>query len=84
MLLDCMYDTNCSNGGSSNCYCGTGDCPAGGANGACLLQVQAASEGTTFADVSGRFLDLTYAVGWATNRIDNGNTSGCSGVCGSF
>jgi hypothetical protein len=80
-LVDCMYDTGCHVDGASDCYCGTGDCASGGANGPCLLWMQAAAEGTLFDEVGARFANLSYAIGWATNRIDTGRISGCTAVC---
>jgi hypothetical protein len=70
-LMTCMLETRCYDVDGSfdavNCYCGTGNCQLGGqpggANGACVEQVEAGAESTEYAVVTSNFYDQAYAVG---------------------
>ncbi len=74
-LIDCSEATQCAKGSlaaGETCYCGTAgttDCISGSANGACKAQSEAAAESTNGLTVGQRWLNPSYAVGFAGQFI---------------
>lgn len=71
-VVSCAYASNCAYGanGLSTCFCGSAssdDCVTTGpaADAKCGAQVQKAGRTTSVVDLSTRFSDLAYPLGWA-------------------
>jgi hypothetical protein len=74
-LVDCMLETGCAKAAGElvDCYCGTSGTAcqtAGGANGECKDQIEAAAESTDFGDIGARFGDPLFALGRAQIVFD--------------
>jgi len=91
-LVECMRRTNCaqdSPGATSpvrGCFCGsasTPDCkdPLKGPKGPCAEEVGAAAESMALLDVSSRWNLGNYALGMASNIVQNCDTDVCPAEC---
>jgi hypothetical protein len=78
-VVTCGRTSGCT---GQACYCGTtsGLGCLNGANGPCKTQIERAAESTSAITISGRQMNLTYAIGRA-NAVSTCSVSNCSTPC---
>jgi hypothetical protein len=87
-VVDCAYQNGCGGAprGLSACYCGSADETSCIMNGPaedakCVPQIKAASRTELNTDISMRFSDFAYPLGWALNLLDCDHKY-CAATCG--
>lgn len=86
-VLRCAYTKKCGFGAAdtSECYCGTAsieDCfsPMNAGNGPCKPEIEQACRSKNLDDISARYSDKAYPMGWAADLIDCDHLQ-CGDVC---
>jgi cysteine-rich repeat protein len=86
-VLRCAYTKKCGFGtaDTSECYCGTAaieDCfsPLNAGNGPCKPEIEQACRSKNLDDISARYSDKAYPMGWAADLIDCDHLQ-CGEVC---
>lgn len=88
-VVDCAYRNNCAAGvrGLSECYCGSATDEACAMTGPapdakCVASIQAAARTTDNTELSMRFSNFAYPVGWAFFLLECDHSL-CAAACGS-